>query len=51
MLRLWRKKRSNSFNKIVSEKLLSEKIIFRNPKLKIIQELAKSIKNETVFSF
>jgi len=42
--------KSDFFDKILSKKLLSEDIKFENHKLKIIQELAKSIKNETVFS-
>ena len=43
------KKDSNKFNKILSEKLVSEKELFQNSKLKMIQKLAISIKNETVF--
>lgn len=43
------KQDSNKFNKTISKKLVSEKEFFQDSKLKMIQKLAKSIKNENVF--
>jgi len=44
-----KKAKSDKFNKILSKKLILEKNLFNNSKLKVIQKLAKSIKNERVF--
>ncbi|GBE16593.1 hypothetical protein BMS3Abin15_00414 [bacterium BMS3Abin15] len=43
------KLKSDKFNEKLSEKLVSEKELFDNSKLKKVQKLAKSIKNERVF--
>lgn len=40
---------SNRFNKILSEKLVSEENLFDNLKLKKVQKIAQSIKSERVF--